>query len=329
MTVFFVFPGQGSQYPGMGKSWCEEFAAARLAFEEASDFTGLNLKRLCFEGSEDDLKQTEITQPALLTTTVAIARVLQSDFGMKELESQAIYAGHSLGEYSALTVMGAVGLGPAARLVRARGKFMQEAVPAGVGGMAALLFRPKTDATGTVASLCERVSAETKQFVAVANYNSPEQIVISGHAEAVKSASETALLEPWSARKAVPLAVSAPFHCGLMEPAALRLRDELAGIEWQRVDRRYVANVDAALYDLSKAADLAGLAPRLERQVTGSVLWTQSVRAAAQAGATRFVEIGPSKVLSGLLGRISVGEKPLEGTNIDRWEDFKNGARSI
>jgi [acyl-carrier-protein] S-malonyltransferase len=327
MSVFFVFPGQGSQYPGMAKGWCEEFPVARQAFEEASDFTGLDLKKLCFEGSEEQLKQTEITQPALLTATVAIARALQAEFGMRELAKGALFAGHSLGEYSALVVMGAVSLGPAARLVRARGKFMQEAVPAGVGGMAALLFRPKTDATGIVAELCERVSAETKQFVAVANYNSPEQIVISGHAEAVKHASAKALLEPWLARKAVPLAVSAPFHCGLMEPAALRLGEELARCDWQPSAHRYVANVDAQVYDLTKSAE--GVAGRMQAQVTGSVLWTQSVRAAAQQGVERFVEIGPGKVLSGLIGRIPVGDKPLAGSNIDAWEDFKNGSRVI
>jgi [acyl-carrier-protein] S-malonyltransferase len=311
----FVFPGQGSQYPGMGKDWFSNFKAAKEAFEEASDFTGLNLKRLCFEGSESELRATEVTQPAILTTTVAIFRSL-------EINKTGLYAGHSLGEYSALVCAGALALGPAARLVKNRGSYMQEAVPAGKGAMAALVFRPKTDGTEKADALCREISALGQGFVSVANYNTPEQIVISGESDAVKAASERALLAPYEARKVVPLNVSAPFHCRLMKPAADRLAGELKSAPWTGVKASYIANVDATLYSLEDALDK--VAERLIQQVDHSVLWTQSLHTALRLEARRLVEVGPGAVLSGMAKRVSLGEIGFEAINIDQVEGFKN-----
>ncbi|MEO5668273.1 MAG: ACP S-malonyltransferase [Bdellovibrionota bacterium] len=312
---FFVFPGQGSQYPGMGKEWVENFKAAREAFEEASDFTGLNLKKLCFEGSETELRATEVTQPAILTTTVAIFRSL-------EIDKTGLYAGHSLGEYSALVCAGALALGPAARLVKMRGSYMQEAVPAGKGAMAALVFRPKTDGTEKADSLCREISAMGYGFVGVANYNTPEQIVISGESEAVRLASDRAVLPPFDARKVVPLNVSAPFHCRLMKPAADRLTPDLKSAPWTPSKTQYIANVDAKIYSLDSG--LEAVAGRLIHQIDHSVLWTQTLIEALRQDARRLVEVGPSAVLSGMAKRVSLGDVNFEPLNIDRVEDFKN-----
>ena len=319
---FLMFPGQGSQYPGMGKLWYENFSEAKLAFEEASDFCGINLKKLCFDGSDDDLKQTEVTQPAILTTTVAAFRSMNARHDLKIKE--ALYAGHSLGEYSALVCMGTISLGEAARLVNHRGLYMQEAVPAGKGAMAALVFRPKVDGSPLARALCEEISASTGRSLSVANYNSPEQIVIAGETIAVRAAGERALQEPYGARKVVELPVSAPFHCALMKPAADRLSLELRAAPWKPVlGAHYVANVDAQIHEVEfDGADQ--IAARLTAQITGSVRWVESVQAALAAGATRAFEIGPGRVLSGLSKRISLSEKTLEAFNIDTPEDFKN-----
>jgi [acyl-carrier-protein] S-malonyltransferase len=311
----FVFPGQGSQYPTMAKDWYDNFKAAREAFEEASDFTGINLKKLCFEGSGEDLKRTEITQPAILTSTVAIYRSL-------EIDKNAVFAGHSLGEYSALVCAGALALGPAAKIVNKRGAFMQEAVPAGKGAMAALIFRPKTEGSEKADLLCREISALGRGYVSVANYNTPEQIVISGETEAVNLAVARALEAPYEARKAVPLAVSAPFHCKLMKPAAERLAPHLRSAPWTSARAKYYANVDAKLYDLSTLS--LDVADRLILQIDGPVLWTQTMRAALEAGYHRLVEIGPGAVLSGMAKRISSGEHSFHALNIDRLEDFQN-----
>lgn len=299
----------------MGKEWFENFQSAREAFEEASDFTGLNLRKLCFEGSDAELKATEVTQPAILTTTVAIFRSL-------EIDKEGLYAGHSLGEYSALVCAGALALGPAARLVKNRGSYMQEAVPAGKGAMAALVFRPKTDGTEKADALCREVSALGQGFVSVANYNTPEQIVISGEADAVKLASERALLAPYDARKVVPLNVSAPFHCQLMKPAAERLSPELKSAPWAASKKDYIANVDAKIYSLEK--DSQGVAERLIYQIDHSVLWTQSLMTALGKDARRLVEVGPGAVLAGMAKRVTWGDLSFEPVNIDSVEDFKN-----
>jgi [acyl-carrier-protein] S-malonyltransferase len=326
--IFLMFPGQGSQYPGMGADWFQNFKEARDAFEEASDHSGLDLKKLCFEGSESDLKATEITQPAILTTSIAIFRSVCAHFGLAAKLGDVVVAGHSLGEYSALVAAGALDLGTAAKIVHHRGKFMQEAVPAGVGAMSALIFRPKTDATDLVPKICEVARGESKKFVGVANYNSPEQIVISGEVAAVNRAAEIALTEAYGARKAVPLPVSAPFHCTLMEPAAKKLAPELVGASWKTSPISYYANVDARLYSLNatslNAVAGAGVADRLIQQITGSVLWTQTVRAVLKSETTRAFEIGPGSVLTGLARRIDLEGRSLDAKSIDKLEAFKN-----
>ncbi len=321
--LFLIFPGQGSQYAGMGADWFQNFQMARESFEEASDHCGLNLRKLCFDGTDADLKATEITQPAILTTSIAMFRVLKSEFGLEPRLAAAIFAGHSLGEYSALVAAGALELGAAARLVHHRGKYMQEAVPAGRGAMAALIFRPKSDATPIVPVICAEATKATKGFVGVANYNSPEQIVISGDALAVAKASEIALSDAFSARKAVPLPVSAPFHCELMRPAAEKLGPELRAVNWKSTEHRYIANVDADVH-LLKNDSLKSVPERLGQQISGSVLWTQSVRKALELGLGRAVEIGPGAVLSGLLKRIGLNGQNMESRSIDRLEVFKN-----
>lgn len=311
----FVFPGQGSQYVGMAKDWYDNFKTAKQAFEEASDYTGLNLKKLCFDSSDEELKRTEITQPAILTSTVAIYRSL-------EIDKSAVFAGHSLGEYSALVCAEVLTLGEAARLVKLRGLLMQEAVPAGKGAMAALIFRPKTEASEKAEFLCREIVSLGQGYVSVANYNTPEQIVISGETAAVEAAMKRSLESPYEARKAVPLAVSAPFHCALMQPAADRLKPELLKAAWKSSSASYFANIDAKLYPLNK--DLPGVANRLVSQVSGSVCWTQTMKSALEHGYERLIEIGPSAVLSGMAKRISAGDSTFRVLNIDRLEDFKN-----
>lgn len=322
--LFLMFPGQGSQYSGMGKDWFENFGEAKLAFEEASDGCGLNLKKLCFEGSEEDLKKTEVTQPAILTTTVAIFRSLVAQGALQNHLSTSIYAGHSLGEYSALVAMGTLSLGEAAKLVRHRGQYMQEAVPAGMGGMAALIFKPKTTGNWEKSlELCEKIIKGSNKTLSPANNNSPEQIVVAGHKECIDMIVTEAVKEPWSARRALPLPVSAPFHCALMKAAADRLGPELESARWVKPSdtRRYIANVNAQLHD---ANDAKGIQKRLVNQITGAVLWVQSVELALSQGAVEAVEIGPGAVLSGLVKRIPVQEKTLNARNVDRWEDYKN-----
>ncbi len=316
---FYVFPGQGSQYPGMGKDWYENFTEAKQAFEEASDFSGLNLKKLCFDGTDADLKQTEITQPAILTTTVAIYRsLLAQGFAKPQL-----VAGHSLGEYSALVCAGALSLGEAARVVNHRGRYMQEAVPAGTGGMAALIFKPKTDSAPLAKALCEELSAQSGKLLSVANYNSPEQIVIAGHAELIEKAIVRATQEPYSARKAIALPVSAPFHCALMKPAAQKLSEELKSLKWININGlAYIPNVISDVVSLATVEQQG--AKLLEEQITGSVRWVESIQSAIRAGYKEIVEIGPGAVLSGLAKRIGLEDQFLSASNIDRLAEFKD-----
>lgn len=319
-----MFPGQGSQYPGMGKDWFDNFKPAKLAFEEASDGCGLNLAKLCFEGSEDDLKKTEVTQPAILTTTIAVYRALEEISPLKSRAADAIFAGHSLGEYSALVASGALSLAQAAKLVRHRGQYMQEAVAAGVGGMAALIFKPKTTGNWEKSQeLCEQITRATGKQVSPANYNSPEQIVVAGYADAVNAVIAAASDEKWAIRRALPLPVSAPFHCSLMKPAADRLAPELTSADWKKpaAGRGYVANVDAILHDF---ADSKSIVQRLVNQITGAVLWVQSVEGVLKSGVEQAVEIGPGAVLTGLAKRITVNDRALNARNVDRLEDFKN-----
>jgi [acyl-carrier-protein] S-malonyltransferase len=297
--VAFLFPGQGSQYPGMGREIADSFPVARAVFEEANATLGFALSELCFQGPEEALKATENTQPAILTASVAIYRVLEE----KGVRPDFV-AGHSLGEYSALVAAGALTFADALRLVRRRGQYMQEAVPAGEGAMAAILgMRP-----GQVTEICRK---EAEGQVAPANLNSPEQTVISGHAAAVKRAVEQASAA--GAKRAVMLPVSAPFHSEMMQPAQKRLEKDLRATAFARLAVPLITNVDAAMISSGEEAREA-----LVRQVTLPVRWEESIRELIEQGTTTFVEIGPGRVLSGLLRQI---DRSVHSLNV---EDLKS-----
>ncbi len=278
--VAFVFPGQGSQKVGMGRDAFEASDAARSVFEEADEALGESLSQLCFEGPEEDLKLTSNTQPAVLTASIAILRALDAPFD--------VVAGHSLGEYSAHVAAGTLELGDAVRLVRKRGEYMQEAVPYGEGSMAAVL---KADR-----SLVERICAEVPGLVEAVNYNSPQQIVIAGETSAVSEAGTK--LQAAGAR-ASTLPVSAPFHSSLMEPAEARLRLDIEQIALSDPRVPVYVNVDA-----KPIRDSAAAKDALVRQVSRPVLWEESVRKMIDDGVSLFVEVGPGRVLTGLLARI-------------------------
>ena len=284
--IVFLFPGQGSQAVGMGKELAGHYPVARRTFEEADGALGYKLSELCFEGPEEKLRLTEITQPAILTASVAVWRVLQE----RGLQPDFV-AGHSLGEYSAHVAAGTLTFADAVRTVRNRGKYMQEAVPVGQGAMAAILGMT-LDQVGEI--LKEAAQGEVCQ---AANINSPEQIVISGHAGAVNRAMKLASAR--GAKKAVSLPVSAPFHCSLMQPAQDRLARDLRALSFQDPLCPVVSNVDAAAVDSADAARDA-----LIRQVTGTVRWEPSVRLLINNGASLFIEVGPGKVLWGLMRQI-------------------------
>jgi [acyl-carrier-protein] S-malonyltransferase len=282
----FLFPGQGSQAVGMGKDLAANHTAARQTFEEADEALGYKLSQLCFEGPEEKLKLTEITQPAILTVSVAAFRVL------REKGPKPNYvAGHSLGEYSAHVAAGTLNFADAVRTVRNRGKYMQEAVPVGVGAMAALIGLPLDKVT----EICR--DAAHGEICQPANLNSPEQIAISGHAAAIERAIK--LATEHGAKKAVSLPVSAPFHCALMQPAQDRLAPDLQALNLQKPAFPVVCNVDAALVTDAEPARAA-----LIRQVTGAVKWAPSIRLLIEKGVTLFVEVGPGKVLWGLMRQI-------------------------
>jgi [acyl-carrier-protein] S-malonyltransferase len=296
-SVAFVFPGQGSQYVGMGKALAEAFPEARAVFEAADDALGEKLSTVCFEGPEEALKLTATTQPAILTVSVAAHAV----FARRSPVGAAFVAGHSLGEYSALVAAEAMSLADALRSVRARGTFMQEAVPAGVGAMAAVLGLPPE----TVSAVCAQTAGA--EVVSCANFNEPAQTVIAGHAAAVERAG--ALLKAAGAKRVLPLPVSAPFHCALMAPVVPRLDEVLSKVAFQAPRVPVVTNVEAA-----PNADAGRVKALLLSQVTGSVRWVECVQALQQAGVTKLIELGPGKVLSGLARRIA---KDLECVNVE------------
>jgi [acyl-carrier-protein] S-malonyltransferase len=282
----FLFPGQASQYPGMGRDLAENFPESRAVFEEADGAVGFSISKLCFEGSEEELKQTQNTQPAILTVSVAAYRAIE-----KRGVTPDFVAGHSLGEYSALVAVGALDFASAVKLVRDRGKYMQEAVPTGEGAMAAILGLSPSD----VADICKK--AADHAVVSPANLNSPEQTVISGAAAAVKRAVEIASQS--GAKRAVVLPVSAPFHCALMESAQKRLEPELRAAAFSALKVPLITNVDAEAIKSGEEARDA-----LIRQVTMPVRWLDSMHELIESGVTIFVEVGPGKVLSGLLRQI-------------------------
>jgi len=318
-----MFPGQGSQYAGMARGWYDNFSEAKHAFEEGSDGSGLNLRKLVFEGTDADLKSTEITQPAILTATVAIWRSLKNFGDLNALTQDSVFAGHSLGEISALVCAGALSLSEAALLVHHRGQYMQQAVPEGTGGMSALVFKPGVDGSAQAAVLCAEASRKSERSVSVANYNSPEQVVVAGHLPALAALAEISKDDKYGVRRALPLPVSAPFHSALMKPAAEKLSFELRAAPWTKVPGlRYIANVTAQDHDLD--AGLKEVAERLVVQITGSVRWVESVQRAIALGATEALEVGPGAVLCGLAKRISKDGVTLAARNIDKYEDFKN-----
>ena len=284
--IAFIFPGQGSQAVGMGKDLAEKYPIARRTFEEADQALGYKLSQLCFEGPEDQLRLTEITQPAILTASIAALRVLED-----LIPRPSFVAGHSLGEYSAHVASGTLAFADAVRTVRNRGKYMQEAVPVGVGAMAAILGMELEKVT----AVCH--DAAQGEVCSPANINSPEQIVISGNTAAVERGAK--LADERGAKRAKLLPVSAPFHCSLMKPAQDRLEVDLNALKMQRPVYPVVCNVEASL-----VSDEIRARSTLVAQVTGSVKWDPSMRLLIAEGVQTFVEIGPGKVLCGLMRQI-------------------------
>jgi [acyl-carrier-protein] S-malonyltransferase len=284
--VAFLFPGQGSQHPGMGRALAAAWPECAEVFRAADEALGTSLSAACFEGTPSELAMTETTQPAILTVSTACAKALER-FGIRPCAA----AGHSLGEYSAHVAAGTLRFEDAVRAVRLRGRFMQEAVPEGVGSMAAVLGLDREE----VERACRESAGE--EVVSAANFNGPGQVVVAGHAGAVRRAGERAVAA--GARKVVPLPVSAPFHCALMEPARERLEPVLAGIEFRDPAVPVFTNVDAEAVRTGPAARDA-----LLRQVASPVRWDELVRNMVDSGVDTFLEVGPGSVLAGLVRRI-------------------------
>ena len=296
--IALLFPGQGSQAVGMGKALYEASSAARSVFDEADAALGFALSRLCFEGPEEELKLTVNTQPAILTHSIAAFEDLRARFP-ERLEGAAFTAGHSLGEYSANVAAGALPFAEAVRLVRERGRFMQEAVPAAVGAMAAIVGLAPAD----IDAACRE--AARGEVVSPANYTSPEQTVIAGHAAAVARASAGCLAR--GAKRAIALAVSAPFHCALMSPAREKMKPLLDVASFVNAGVPVVTNVDAAAVTAGSA-----LCDALVRQIDSPVRWVETVQLLVREGVDRALEIGPGNVLAGLVRRIEKS-LPVEG----------------
>jgi [acyl-carrier-protein] S-malonyltransferase len=302
MKTAFLFPGQGSQFAGMGKSLAERFPIAKPAFAEADDALGFAISGMCFNGPESDLKLTENTQPALLAVSVAAYRVLR-EAGLQP----NFVAGHSLGEYSALVAAGSLGFADALRLVRKRGRYMQEAVPQGIGAMAAFLKLPAGKLDSVLAEAAEG------EVVTAANLNSPDQIVIAGHTGAVQRAMD--LAKAAGARRAVLLQVSAPFHCPLMKPAQDRLAADLNATDFHDLATPLVNNWQARMVTTGPEAREG-----LYRQVPNPVRWLDTIRVLASEGVTRFIEVGAGGVLTGLLRNIDPALQGIKFGEADDWE---------
>jgi [acyl-carrier-protein] S-malonyltransferase len=289
----------------MGRDVAGASPAARAVFEAADRALGFSISKLCFEGPEDELRRTEIQQPAIVATSIALLRAIEERLPL----APRFVAGHSLGEYSALVAAGALSLEDAVVLVNKRGRFMQEAVPSGTGAMAALMGLEPAG----VDEACKAAAAETGLVVSPANYNSPQQIVIAGHASAVDRA--IAIAKERGAKRAVPLPVSAPFHCALMRPAAEKLMAELGRVKFSDPRVPVITNVEAA-----PNASGARIPALLQQQVTAPVRFIESVKQLATLGVTRVVEIGPGSVLTGLVARI---ERSIERANVSTWEEVQ------
>jgi len=309
MALAYIFPGQGSQYPGMGKDLAENFATAKRVFEEADDALHFSISRLCFEGSVEELQLTENTQPAILAISVAVLDTIESEGFPKP----NYVAGHSLGEYSALVAAKSLSLSDAIQTVRARGRYMQEAVPPGVGAMAAIMGAELKD----IEAACSE--AQQGQVCAPANINSLNQVVIAGNTEAVDRAGE--LLKNAGAKRVVKLNVSAPFHCALMLPAQERLAFDLESVSFHDLSVPLVTNVDVAVNNAAgKARD------SVVRQVSAPVRWLESMQFLIQDGVDAFVEVGPGKVLSGLMRQIS---REVKCFNVEDTASLKAASASL
>ena len=309
MTLAYIFPGQGSQYPGMGKNLFENFPVALRIFEEADEALGFSISELCFHGSVEDLQLTENTQPSILAVAAAVLRTMESE-GFPRPD---FVAGHSLGEYSGLLAARAVTLSDAIRTVRSRGRYMQEAVPVGTGAMAAVIGVPLKEIEAACAE------ASQGEICAPANINSQTQVVIAGNTEAVDRASE--LLKSRGARRVLKLNVSAPFHCALMIPAQERLAVDLEAVGFDDLQVPLVTNVDAAVVEGAAAAR-----DSLVRQVSSPVRWLESVELLIKEGVDTFVEVGPGKVLTGLMRQIS---RDVRCFNVEDSASLKSASASL
>lgn len=314
MAKAFTFPGQGSQFVGMGKDLAENFAAARHVFQEVEDALNQKLTAIMFNGPEADLTLTENTQPALMAVSLAVVRALDEEFGIAVTDHAAMVAGHSLGEYSALAAAGALTVGDTARLLKRRGLAMQRAVPVGEGAMAALLGLD-LDAASEVAEAASANGA----VCATANDNAPGQVVISGHKAAVEQAAE--LAKEKGAKRAVLLPVSAPFHCPLMQPAADEMAEALGEVTIRRPVRPLVANVTAEAVE-----DPEQIRALLVQQVTGMVRWRETVLYMGEAGIDTLVELGSGKVLTGLVRRIN---RDMAAVSVQTPDDMEAFAKSL
>ena len=306
--MIFVFPGQGSQKIGMGKDIYENFSSARDVFHEVDDAISFNLSKLIFEGTEEELKKTENTQPALMAVSIAFSEVMKKEFGFDLSEKAKFFAGHSLGEYTALCAAGAISLRDTARILRIRGKAMAEACPSG-GAMAAILGLD----INQVEEITKEAGSDT-ETVQIANDNSVGQIVVSGHAEAVKKAAEIA--QSRGAKRAVMLPVSGPFHSELMQPAAKILEDILSDIEFKTPTRPIIANVTAK-------AETENFKELLLKQITSRVRWVESIRYAESQGVSKCIEIGAGRVLTGLVKRISPNMQLVNINSVESLEYLK------
>ncbi len=313
MTRAFVFPGQGSQAVGMGRELAEAFPVARQLFQEVDDALSQKLSVLMFEGPEDQLTLTENAQPALMAVSMAVVRVLEAEGKLDLAKAAAFVAGHSLGEYSALAAAGTFSVADTARLLKIRGQAMQKAVPVGVGAMAALLGSELEQAKEIAALAAEGEVCEA------ANDNGGSQVVLSGHKSAVDRAIKIAAEK--GIKRAIPLPVSAPFHCALMQPAADAMEEALAKVDMQAPRVPLVANVTAA-----KVTDPAAIRDLLVRQVTGTVRWRESVLFMKAEGVTSLVELGSGKVLGGLAKRI---DKELSGSSVGTPADIEAFLKSL